>query len=262
MTEEQWLTSNDPVAMVEFVQNATTSVRTRWQGYKSGKRFTVSERKWRLLACAAVRRIAEMLPEAFRDRPLDLLERAAEGEPVEAELDEIRAGLTDFMHLQPLHSAGMMIASIALHYAIAPAPQHLPELFRMASLVRRVFRTAGLAPQLFSQVASPFDFAQMLGWLQDHLDEESPRQAELVRCILGNPFHPVTIDRAWLAANDDAASRIAQTIHDDCSFQQLPILADALEDAGCNDEGLLAHGRTPGLHARGCWVVDGVLGKE
>lgn len=52
---------------------------------------------------------------------------------------------------------------------------------------------------------------------------------------------------------------LARAIESDRAFDRLPILADALEEAGCADERVLAHCRGPGPHARGCWVVDGVL---
>jgi hypothetical protein len=41
----------------------------------------------------------------------------------------------------------------------------------------------------------------------------------------------------------------------------MPILADALEDAGCADAGILAHLRSLGPHVLGCWALDLVLGK-
>ena len=52
MTEEEWLGSINPRAMVEFVRGATVGVRTRWHGEREGRRFAVSERKLRLVACA------------------------------------------------------------------------------------------------------------------------------------------------------------------------------------------------------------------
>jgi hypothetical protein len=87
---------------------------------------------------------------------------------------------------------------------------------------------------------------------------ETGYQAALLREIFGNPFHPVTIDRAWLTAN---VAGLAQSIYDDRAFDRLPILADALEDAGCDNADILNHCRQPGEHVRGCWVVDLVLGK-
>ena len=56
--------------------------------------------------------------------------------------------------------------------------------------------------------------------------------------------------------------KLARTIYDDRRFDLLPILADALEEAGCGDAEILAHCRGPGPHVRGCWAVDLVLGKE
>jgi hypothetical protein len=50
--------------------------------------------------------------------------------------------------------------------------------------------------------------------------------------------------------------KLAEAIYDDLAFSHLPILADALEEAGCNDPDILAHCRQPGEHVRGCWVVD------
>ena len=45
-------------------------------------------------------------------------------------------------------------------------------------------------------------------------------------------------------------------------FDDLPVLADALEEAGCDNREILAHYRSGGEHVRGCWVVDLMLGKE
>jgi hypothetical protein len=44
-------------------------------------------------------------------------------------------------------------------------------------------------------------------------------------------------------------------------FTPMPILADALQDAGCDNAEILAHCRGDSPHIRGCWVVDLVLGK-
>jgi hypothetical protein len=77
--------------------------------------------------------------------------------------------------------------------------------------------------------------------------------------IFGNPFRPVTFDPAWRTAT---AIGVAQTMYDTRDFGAMPILADALEDAGCEQAEILSHCRGDGPHVRGCWVVDLVLGKE
>jgi hypothetical protein len=88
--------------------------------------------------------------------------------------------------------------------------------------------------------------------------EEHKQQAALLRCIFGNPFRPVALDPAW---RTEAVVGLAAGIYADRAFDRLPVLADALEDAGCADADVLGHCRGPGPHARGCWVVDLLLGK-
>ncbi len=80
----------------------------------------------------------------------------------------------------------------------------------------------------------------------------------LIREVFGNPFRPVAFDPAWRTATVEA---IAAGVYADRAFDRLPVLADALEDAGCDAADLLAHLRGPGPHVRGCWAVDLVLGK-
>jgi hypothetical protein len=83
-------------------------------------------------------------------------------------------------------------------------------------------------------------------------------QCGFIRDIF-NPFRPVTIDPTWSTLT---VKHLAGAIYDDRAFERLPILADALEEAGCTNADILAHCRGPGPHVRGCWVVDLVLGKE
>jgi hypothetical protein len=92
---------------------------------------------------------------------------------------------------------------------------------------------------------------------------ERAAQASLVRDIFGNPFRPrPTINPGWLTWNDGTVVRVAQAIYDDRAFERMPILADALEDASCDDADILNHCRSGVEHVRGCWVVDLLLGKE
>ena len=76
------------------------------------------------------------------------------------------------------------------------------------------------------------------------------------------PFRSATLDPAWLAWQGGTILKLAQAIYQDRAFDSLPILADALEEAGCTKPDMLAHCREPGVHVRGCWVVDLILGKE
>jgi hypothetical protein len=93
----------------------------------------------------------------------------------------------------------------------------------------------------------------------------SHRQAELadaLRCVVGNPFRRPAIPQAVRAWNDHTIPKLAQAVYDERAFDRLPILADALEEAGCTDAELLGHLRGPGPHFRGCWALDVVLGRQ
>jgi hypothetical protein len=79
---------------------------------------------------------------------------------------------------------------------------------------------------------------------------------------LFNPFRPVSLDPAWLSRNDGTVRKMAQGIYVERRFEDLPVLADALEDAGCTHAGLLGHCRHDLPHYRGCWVLDCLLAKE
>ena len=87
---------------------------------------------------------------------------------------------------------------------------------------------------------------------------DAKRFSQTVRDIFGNPFRAVAFDPKW---RTEAAVGLALRMYDDRDFAAMPILADALEEAGCEDADILAHCREPGVHVRGCWVVDLVLGK-
>jgi hypothetical protein len=99
-------------------------------------------------------------------------------------------------------------------------------------------------------------------------DDQTPwhvvrKRARLLYChffreVFGNPFRPLTLPPAW---RTEAAVALAAGIYDERAFDRMPILADALEEAGCDDADVLTHCRGPGPHVRGCWVVDAILGK-
>lgn len=105
----------------------------------------------------------------------------------------------------------------------------------------------------------PLDAARVARMLLGDRQGERAEQADLVREVFGNPFRPVTIDPNWRTST---IVGLATGIYVDRAFDRLSILADALEDAGCDQPDILAHCRADGEHARGCWVIDAVLGKS
>ncbi len=94
--------------------------------------------------------------------------------------------------------------------------------------------------------------------------------ADLLRDLFGNPFWTApAIDRSWLMWNDGTVRKLAQTAYDErhlpggiLDTARLAVLADALEEAGCKNEGILSHLRQQGtVHVRGCWAIDCLLEK-
>jgi len=104
---------------------------------------------------------------------------------------------------------------------------------------------------------------------QDSKETESEIRraiANLLRDIFGNPFRPVVCDPARISST---VTKLAQAAYDERSLpagtlelDRLAVLADALEDAGCDSADILSHLRNPGTHVRGCWVIDLILGRE
>jgi hypothetical protein len=92
------------------------------------------------------------------------------------------------------------------------------------------------------------------------VQSELEAQSALFRDIFGNPFRPVAFSPDW---RTDTAVALAKQMYDSRDFGAMPILADALQDAGCDSDDILSHCRDPKqVHVRGCWVVDLILGKS
>ncbi|QJW99616.1 hypothetical protein [Frigoriglobus tundricola] len=90
--------------------------------------------------------------------------------------------------------------------------------------------------------------------------DENAAQCVIFREIFGNPFQPVSFDPTWRTSD---ALLLAQGIYEERAFDGMPILVDALQDAGCDSADILNHLRDVGAtHVRGCWALDLVLGKE
>jgi hypothetical protein len=186
-------------------------------------RLRASDRQLRLFACACCRLVWDyLLGEAWR-RAVELGERYADGllgaEALEGHQFEV------FLALRPWHGARARLgeaASEVLRPHLQPA--------RVARLAR-TGKGARLLPA---------------------------GQCDILRDII-LPFRRVTIPAHVLAWNDGTVRRIAEGIYEERAFERLPILADALLDAGCDNEELLAHCRSEGPHVRGCWALDAIL---
>lgn len=152
-------------------------------------------------------------------------------------------------------------AAVEVVERFADGQASLGELSAAEQLANRVViemsrhPAAPLGPALTARLAT-----QGFGFLQ------SPEHRRLQPTILSDLFGGLIVrpgfDPAWGAANGGTAARIAGAIDRESRFADLPVLGDALEEAGCTQDSVLGHCRDGGPHFRGCWVVDCVLGRE
>ena len=192
-----------------------------------------SERKQRLFATASFRRLAYMLPDSRQRRGIELLEHMAEGTvTLEASREVVRS------------------VRLALPSSNAISEGGTDDPYYVALMLYRALVSSSAAGHAVQAVAG-----------LAYGSVEQKEQSRLLREIFGNPWRALSIPFYWLAWNDGTIRKLAQVIYDDPAFDRLPLLVDALEDAGCTDSSILAHCRGGGEHVRGCWVVDLLLGK-
>ena len=222
MTEAEWLTCSDPEKMVNFL------------GDKAG------HRRLRLFAAACCRRILHRLQHLDQRMAVEVVERMAEGRGSRFDVREAAAAV----------KSGSGFAAIVVSVALNESP--VIAAVRSANLARFELASAKAKHDLN-------DTRRINPAWQKVSDAEAVSQGVLFRCIFGSPFRQVRFNPLWQTTDVLALS---PGIYDDKAFDRLPILADALMDAACDDLDILAHCRSTGPHARGCWVVDLVLGKE
>jgi len=87
---------------------------------------------------------------------------------------------------------------------------------------------------------------------------ELSAQALMLKDIIGDPFRSIYCNPSWRTST---AVALARQMYESRDFGAMPILGDALEDAGCQEEDVLNHCREPGVHVCGCWVVDRLLNR-
>jgi hypothetical protein len=238
MTETDWLTcTSRPADMLRFIRGSTAA------------------RTLRLLGCACCRIVRESMPEVAAGTVSDI-ERYHDGMAGETEYTSARDRLrSTFAEMWSGGDPGTAdYGGMAAVYALL-----LPDAAKGLELCLGWVQTTA------SRAVSD-------GEKQVALNRARRQICDMIREIIGKPF------RLWKVVPDflggglvqpdgmtvkltDTARRLAEGIRADQGFDRLPILADALEEAGVTDAELLAHCRREGGHVRGCWALDVVLGK-
>ena len=186
-----------------------------------------SERKLRLYGCACCRQVWHQMTSKRSRNAVDTAERYANGECDRATLQRAQRAANAVCNTRQY-----------LDYDMDWSQSHAANLVALVN--------AGNAAMGASSA------------IRSRAGKGSRVQSHLLRDIFGNPFRPIAVDLAWQTST---VIGLAQGIYDERAFDRLPILADALEDAGCTEATILEHLRGAGPHVRGCFALDALLGK-
>jgi hypothetical protein len=224
-------------------------------------RKRVSDRKLRLFVTAFARTGWGLLKDDPCKQAVDVAERFADGEASPEDLEQAKQNIWGIPRHEFLNRSSkewwascIALSSVwkfARRAALAAAcySEGHPEASIALSSVLRFARRAALAAACYSE-GPPATRAQL----------------EILRCLFGNPFRPVTFEPGWRTPTvrglAEAAYQERSLPHGTLDPDRLAILADALEEAGCDSDQILGHLRGPGPHYRGCWALDLLLGRE
>ena len=208
-----------------------------------------AQRKARLATCACAHVLAALMPDDEFRSAIPLGEAYADGD---ADPASVR------------RSFGALKRKQIATFVPNPRYEHVPSPDRFKALHDPVAALAILAvcPKLWR--GELLTSLLRIGYERRaefrRPDRDLPElPAQIAFDIFGHPYKPISFDQRWLTT---AVNALAAGIVADAAFDRLQILADALEDAGCDNAEMLAHARGPGPHCRGCWVLDTVRGKH
>jgi hypothetical protein len=211
------------------------------------------QRKALLIASACCRRIWHLLVEPSSRQLVEAIERYADDKAVSS---EVTAAFDLLLEAANKHA-------FALPYEAplrAAAVLTIEDVKKVSSDAATAFATSCWVHLSDKEYESMDETTyQAFRDFQSHASAfEQALQCELIREIVGNPYQPISFDSAW---NTPLTTSLAQKIYSERSFSELPLLAEALEAAGCRELSLLGHCRSDKMHVRGCWVLDLLLGQ-
>jgi hypothetical protein len=259
MTPTEWQACKDPAALLSYL----------------GGR--ISDRKLRLFACACCRRIWHLLPQPGSRLAVEAAERFADGQASKDELAqaEIAGKEVTWAAVQAAHSGwGAPITEVARAAWVGvwaacaaenTAEAHvwtegvLGQTWDEPTARSLAARTAQVAAWARTVAEDRMTWSGLVGPADQRGESEEVCQADLLRDMVHNGAPCPPLPAAWLRWNDGCIGKMARAIYEERRFQDLPILADALDDAGCNLPHLLDHCRSPHPHVRGCWAIDAIL---
>jgi hypothetical protein len=220
-----------------------------WMNHQRERRSglePLSERKQRLLACACVRRLWGMLTEPVLREAIETAESFADGNCTLAVLSTAYHAAEHFSkqtHTStPEYLAAWAATRTAKHAFFCDRPFDAQETRHLSQIVTEAM-IPGNGP----------DDEQMRPLRQLEADVHQKYLEDVEQRL------NVEFSSSWRTSTVVA---IATSIYEERAYDRMPILADALQDAGCDNEDILNHCRSETVHSRGCFVVDLILGKE
>jgi hypothetical protein len=207
----------------------------------------VSLRKARLFGIACCRRVWDLMTDKDWRSAIELVERLEVGEADPKEVRKVRAEMRSkerAMRRQRRSGWQGMLRRVFLEL--------VDYIFQEPRIVAK-HDNADMR-WLWNPVASATHGAHHGDMTYYH--RELSAQADLLREILGDPFGPIRFDPSWRTT---IVAGLAGMFYAQQTFEDLPIVADALEEAGCDNQDILTHLRSPGPHVRGCWALDFAL---
>ena len=274
MTEAEWLASTHPEAMLDHLLGRRQLPWWRVTDWLRSRPSAAAERPWhsdrklRLFACACCRCVSGLLEDRRSRNAVEAAERCADGLIDEDMLAAVRPMAWEAaMAFEP--------AALPPEYGVLGGSSNSGKgrFWAARAAAETTSPGAAEAAQATQQAVdrAAVEWGVESGNLQQAAEMAGANvRASILRDIFGNPFNPSPpLPPAVLAWSDRTVPRIAQGIYDERQLPEgtldaarLAVLADALLDAGCDDEDLIAHCRSAGPHVRGCWAVDLILEKE
>jgi hypothetical protein len=168
-------------------------------------------------------------------------------------------GRPDDRKLQLLACAFCRLLPLAMHHERNRLAVDATERYALGQIPRREMKKVCKHSDLpWLAQLDPLPLAQRaIRRLIEDRPSDGPRlAADVIRDVMGDPFRPVALRHTWLKQEGGVVRHLVESIVADGRFDDLPILADALEDAGCIEPRILDHCRGAGPHVRGCWAID------
>ena len=229
--------------------------------------YMPSLRKQRLFLCAICRRILHLANHENCQRAIDVAEMYADGKATSEQRQTAINGARTATRAatNAVDEAAKLAGQEASQYVEEARHSGKPNALIAGFCARIVCELPlwqrGEASEIKNLTVLALVNSTEAKWFGEVKNDVEELQAQ--QAILRDMECPSStlVDHTWLAWRDGTILKLAQAIYDDRAFDRLPVLADALEEAGCHDADILAHCRAPGPHVRGCWVVDLLLGK-